>query len=191
MFWLLVPIILSLLSQEESGLFSWVKWFLFYFFCERLCHLISYSRWYTLMFFILFFYDDRYHKSQAIYLESKDNTKISCVISSVGTNEVSFSSNLYPYILPVCSRVGSWGQQQTFFSQTTSVCSSERTPKFSCGFLPVSVHKLETFFFSIHLYELLYFLSPWCINLVLPVESLTLWWSNLGLWTLCSVSLFI
>lgn len=33
----------------------------------------------------------RYHKSQAIYLESKDNTKISCVISSVGTNEVSFS----------------------------------------------------------------------------------------------------
>lgn len=35
-------------------------------------------------------YGDRYHKSQAIYLESKDNTKISCVISSVGTNEVSF-----------------------------------------------------------------------------------------------------
>lgn len=32
----------------------------------------------------------RYHKSQAIYLESKDNTKISCVISSVGTNEVSW-----------------------------------------------------------------------------------------------------
>lgn len=32
----------------------------------------------------------RYHKSQAIYLESKDNTKISCVISSVGTNEVTF-----------------------------------------------------------------------------------------------------
>uniref|UniRef100_A0A3Q1BL05 Sin3 histone deacetylase corepressor complex component SDS3 n=1 Tax=Amphiprion ocellaris TaxID=80972 RepID=A0A3Q1BL05_AMPOC len=31
---------------------------------------------------------DRYHKSQAIYLESKDNTKISCVISSVGTNEI-------------------------------------------------------------------------------------------------------
>lgn len=30
----------------------------------------------------------RYHKSQAIYLESKDNTKISCVISSVGTSEV-------------------------------------------------------------------------------------------------------
>lgn len=40
------------------------------------------------------FYTDRYHKSQAIYLESKDNTKISCVISSVGTNEVSFSSHL-------------------------------------------------------------------------------------------------
>ncbi|XP_072353090.1 sin3 histone deacetylase corepressor complex component SDS3 isoform X2 [Scyliorhinus torazame] len=35
------------------------------------------------------YYDKRwYHKSQAIYLESKDNTKISCVISSVGTNEV-------------------------------------------------------------------------------------------------------
>ncbi|XP_078809414.1 sin3 histone deacetylase corepressor complex component SDS3 isoform X2 [Oryzias latipes] len=34
------------------------------------------------------YYDKRwYHKSQAIYLESKDNTKISCVISSVGTNE--------------------------------------------------------------------------------------------------------
>ncbi|XP_056393187.1 sin3 histone deacetylase corepressor complex component SDS3 isoform X2 [Hyla sarda] len=30
----------------------------------------------------------QYHKSQAIYLESKDNTKISCVISSVGTNEI-------------------------------------------------------------------------------------------------------
>ncbi|KAK1156506.1 sin3 histone deacetylase corepressor complex component SDS3 isoform X1 [Acipenser oxyrinchus oxyrinchus] len=29
-----------------------------------------------------------YHKSQAIYLESKENTKISCVISSVGTNEI-------------------------------------------------------------------------------------------------------
>lgn len=37
-------------------------------------------------------YADRYHKSQAIYLESKDNTKISCVISTVGTNEVGFSS---------------------------------------------------------------------------------------------------
>ncbi|KAJ8286015.1 hypothetical protein GJAV_G00033560 [Gymnothorax javanicus] len=35
------------------------------------------------------FYDKRwYHKSQAIYLESKENTKISCVISSVGTNEI-------------------------------------------------------------------------------------------------------
>uniref|UniRef100_A0A8D3DEI2 SDS3 homolog, SIN3A corepressor complex component n=1 Tax=Scophthalmus maximus TaxID=52904 RepID=A0A8D3DEI2_SCOMX len=35
------------------------------------------------------YYDKRwYHKSQAIYLESKDNTKISCVISSVGTNEI-------------------------------------------------------------------------------------------------------
>ncbi|KTF90071.1 hypothetical protein cypCar_00029648 [Cyprinus carpio] len=35
------------------------------------------------------YYDKRwYHKSQAIYLESKENTKISCVISSVGTNEV-------------------------------------------------------------------------------------------------------
>ncbi|KAJ7309603.1 hypothetical protein JRQ81_007657 [Phrynocephalus forsythii] len=30
----------------------------------------------------------RYHKSQAIYLESKENTKISCVISSVGANEI-------------------------------------------------------------------------------------------------------
>ncbi|XP_051888420.1 sin3 histone deacetylase corepressor complex component SDS3 isoform X2 [Pristis pectinata] len=30
----------------------------------------------------------RYHKSQAIYLESKENTKIGCVISSVGTNEI-------------------------------------------------------------------------------------------------------
>ncbi|KAL0610603.1 LOW QUALITY PROTEIN: Sin3 histone deacetylase corepressor complex component SDS3 [Plecturocebus cupreus] len=28
-----------------------------------------------------------YHKSQAIYLESKDNQKLSCVISSVGANE--------------------------------------------------------------------------------------------------------
>uniref|UniRef100_A0AAX7U0R5 SDS3 homolog, SIN3A corepressor complex component n=1 Tax=Astatotilapia calliptera TaxID=8154 RepID=A0AAX7U0R5_ASTCA len=35
------------------------------------------------------YYDKRwYHKSQAIYLESKDNTKISCVISTVGTNEI-------------------------------------------------------------------------------------------------------
>ncbi|XP_043924267.1 sin3 histone deacetylase corepressor complex component SDS3 isoform X1 [Protopterus annectens] len=35
------------------------------------------------------YYDKRwYHKSQAIYLESKDNAKISCVISSVGTNEI-------------------------------------------------------------------------------------------------------
>ncbi|NWQ61405.1 SDS3 deacetylase, partial [Neopipo cinnamomea] len=35
------------------------------------------------------YYDKRwYHKSQAIYLESKDNTKISCVISSVGANEI-------------------------------------------------------------------------------------------------------
>ncbi|XP_009957435.1 PREDICTED: sin3 histone deacetylase corepressor complex component SDS3, partial [Leptosomus discolor] len=34
------------------------------------------------------YYDKRwYHKSQAIYLESKENTKISCVISSVGANE--------------------------------------------------------------------------------------------------------
>lgn len=38
--------------------------------------------------FFLFFYFCRYHKSQAIYLESKENTKISCVISSVGANEV-------------------------------------------------------------------------------------------------------
>ncbi|XP_020346073.1 sin3 histone deacetylase corepressor complex component SDS3-like isoform X1 [Oncorhynchus nerka] len=35
------------------------------------------------------YYDKRwYHKSQAIHLESKENTKISCVISSVGTNEI-------------------------------------------------------------------------------------------------------
>ncbi|XP_061116649.1 sin3 histone deacetylase corepressor complex component SDS3 isoform X1 [Conger conger] len=35
------------------------------------------------------YYDKRwYNKSQAIYLESKENTKISCVISSVGTNEI-------------------------------------------------------------------------------------------------------
>uniref|UniRef100_W5L2I0 SDS3 homolog, SIN3A corepressor complex component n=1 Tax=Astyanax mexicanus TaxID=7994 RepID=W5L2I0_ASTMX len=35
------------------------------------------------------YYDKRwYHKSQAIYLESKDNSKISCVISSVGTSEI-------------------------------------------------------------------------------------------------------
>ncbi|KAJ1092098.1 hypothetical protein NDU88_005212 [Pleurodeles waltl] len=35
------------------------------------------------------YYEKRwYHKSQAIYLESKENTKISCVISSVGTNEI-------------------------------------------------------------------------------------------------------
>ncbi|KAG2470681.1 SDS3 deacetylase, partial [Polypterus senegalus] len=38
------------------------------------------------------YYDKRwYHKSQPIYLESKESTKISCVISSVGTNEVGFS----------------------------------------------------------------------------------------------------
>lgn len=43
-------------------------------------------------FCVCLFYPVRYHKSQAIYLESKDNTKISCVISSVGTNEVSFTS---------------------------------------------------------------------------------------------------
>ncbi|AWP07576.1 hypothetical protein SMAX5B_016138 [Scophthalmus maximus] len=41
-----------------------------------------------LLFLGFFSYADRYHKSQAIYLESKDNTKISCVISSVGTNEI-------------------------------------------------------------------------------------------------------
>ncbi|CAL8249007.1 unnamed protein product [Merluccius merluccius] len=35
------------------------------------------------------YYDKRwYHKNQAVYLESKDNTKISCVICSVGTNEI-------------------------------------------------------------------------------------------------------
>uniref|UniRef100_A0A8C5TSV8 SDS3 homolog, SIN3A corepressor complex component n=1 Tax=Malurus cyaneus samueli TaxID=2593467 RepID=A0A8C5TSV8_9PASS len=35
------------------------------------------------------YYDKRwYHKSQAIYLESKENTKLSCVISSVGANEI-------------------------------------------------------------------------------------------------------
>ncbi|MBN3290876.1 SDS3 deacetylase, partial [Polypterus senegalus] len=35
------------------------------------------------------YYDKRwYHKSQPIYLESKESTKISCVISSVGTNEI-------------------------------------------------------------------------------------------------------
>ncbi|OCU02140.1 hypothetical protein XELAEV_18007901mg [Xenopus laevis] len=35
------------------------------------------------------YYDKRwYHKSQAIYLESKENSKLSCVISSVGNNEV-------------------------------------------------------------------------------------------------------
>ncbi|KAG5280509.1 hypothetical protein AALO_G00060860 [Alosa alosa] len=35
------------------------------------------------------YYDKRwYHKSQAIYLESKENTKISCVISSIGANEI-------------------------------------------------------------------------------------------------------
>lgn len=41
-----------------------------------------------LMSFMSFFNFCRYHKSQAIYLESKENTKISCVISSVGANEV-------------------------------------------------------------------------------------------------------
>lgn len=41
------------------------------------------------MHFPFFFFPFcRYHKSQAIYLESKENTKISCVISSVGANEV-------------------------------------------------------------------------------------------------------
>ncbi|EHB09389.1 Sin3 histone deacetylase corepressor complex component SDS3, partial [Heterocephalus glaber] len=34
------------------------------------------------------YYDKRwYHKSQAIYLESKDNQKLRCMISSVGSNE--------------------------------------------------------------------------------------------------------
>uniref|UniRef100_A0A2K5XV37 Uncharacterized protein n=1 Tax=Mandrillus leucophaeus TaxID=9568 RepID=A0A2K5XV37_MANLE len=34
-------------------------------------------------------YDKRwYHKSQAIYLESKDNQKLSCMISSVGASEI-------------------------------------------------------------------------------------------------------
>lgn len=39
----------------------------------------------------------RYHKGQAIYLESKDNTKISCVICSVGNNEAgdTFQSSHY------------------------------------------------------------------------------------------------
>ncbi|KAG9339624.1 hypothetical protein JZ751_023515 [Albula glossodonta] len=37
-----------------------------------------------------------YHKSQAIYLESKENTKISCVISSVGTNEVRYAAATEP-----------------------------------------------------------------------------------------------
>lgn len=49
-----------------------------------------------MLLFCCAFYADRYHKSQAIYLESKDNTKISCVISSVGTNEVSFSTHPAP-----------------------------------------------------------------------------------------------
>lgn len=40
------------------------------------------------LFYFSFFSFCRYHKSQAIYLESKENTKISCVISSVGANEV-------------------------------------------------------------------------------------------------------
>lgn len=44
---------------------------------------------FTLGEFLKFFFSFcRYHKSQAIYLESKENTKISCVISSVGANEV-------------------------------------------------------------------------------------------------------
>ncbi|KAF0034250.1 hypothetical protein F2P81_014316 [Scophthalmus maximus] len=47
------------------------------------------------------YYDKRwYHKSQAIYLESKDNTKISCVISSVGTNEVDWEKA----VLNVCTQ---------------------------------------------------------------------------------------
>uniref|UniRef100_H0WG00 SDS3 homolog, SIN3A corepressor complex component n=1 Tax=Otolemur garnettii TaxID=30611 RepID=H0WG00_OTOGA len=37
---------------------------------------------------ILYHAKSRYHKSQAIYLESKDNQKLSCVISSVGANEI-------------------------------------------------------------------------------------------------------
>lgn len=59
----------------------------------------------------------RYHKSQAIYLESKDNTKISCVISSVGTNEVTF-----PLIWssdPVYSFMSHWIHADTAH---TSVC---------------------------------------------------------------------
>lgn len=52
------------------------------------------------VFFCLFaLFVLRYHKSQAIYLESKDNTKISCVISSVGTNEVSFRTYSAPFTL--------------------------------------------------------------------------------------------
>lgn len=42
----------------------------------------------------------RYHKSQAIYLESKDSQKLSCVISSVGANEVT-QRTLLPALCPV------------------------------------------------------------------------------------------
>ncbi|XP_069789222.1 sin3 histone deacetylase corepressor complex component SDS3 isoform X6 [Narcine bancroftii] len=49
------------------------------------------------------YYDKRwYHKSQAIYLESKENTKIGCVISSVGTNEI---SSKYEEIIFLMSRL--------------------------------------------------------------------------------------
>ncbi|RLV99816.1 hypothetical protein DV515_00009505 [Chloebia gouldiae] len=45
------------------------------------------------------YYDKRwYHKSQAIYLESKENTKISCVISSIWVRKTSDSTKMRIYL---------------------------------------------------------------------------------------------
>ncbi|KAK0141977.1 Sin3 histone deacetylase corepressor complex component SDS3 [Merluccius polli] len=45
------------------------------------------------------YYDKRwYHKSQAVYLESKDNTKISCVICSIWVRKTSDSTKMRIYL---------------------------------------------------------------------------------------------
>lgn len=57
---------------------------LFFFFNVSLISI----KWLKTYYINLCLVSGRYHKSQAIYLESKDNQKLSCVISSVGANEV-------------------------------------------------------------------------------------------------------
>lgn len=68
------------------------------------------------------YYDKRwYHKSQAIYLESKDNQKLSCVISSVGANEVSIQS-------PPCEQMALRSVEST-----TDLTKKVRWSPVSCG----------------------------------------------------------